>query len=202
MLWSGIHASAGDLPGLFIIPDDRWAYLPPPSTTVVSTWVFGHVDDARSFTRELKLHDGKEAGIGFIQLKGDSNWLEIALVQRPTIWTDTERFCSEILPAAIFEFYQISHSVFIENLDSISVTNEAEVPEIGCRCYTRVMLAMGLNFVNGEHLSMKTVPAFCKGRKGLIQAFLPDGRIPRMPPVTEAATRALKRAQFVTTMTT
>ena len=115
---------------------------------VATIWVFGPVVDLKKFAKNPSLESTESPG--FIKLSFDGSRLEIELVRRPSAWPDTHRFCSVMLPAAVHEFFALNRQFSVSQIDEIGVVNLARPREAGCRCYTRLMLAMGVDTILGS----------------------------------------------------
>ena len=137
-------------------------------------------------------------GAGFIRLRGGvdrgKHWLEIMLVKKPASWPVVESFCSQMMPAAVADWYARFPEFQVETLTSISVVNAAHPPVVGCRCYGRLMVSMNITLIGGGVRSLGDLPKFCEAQSGHMDAI----RIPKaqttLPPVSEAAVAHLQKA--------
>jgi hypothetical protein len=126
---------------------------------LVFTWIFGKKPRyVSNFVEDLDIDPSLPQG--FIQLEGDSQELEICLVQRPKHWDANSAFCSSMLPAAVRDFYTAT-GISIEGVRRIKVLNSASPREAGCRCYVKLMVSLGFNVVNGKELDIEEIPEFC-----------------------------------------
>ena len=130
------------------------------------TWVFpieqNDDDDLDSLFAETNLDITSDDPIGFIRLEGNDELLRVNLLKRPGGWTEGEPFCSPMVKAAVVEFYRQT-DLRISKLKQLSVTNLAEPHEAGCRCYLRLMLAMGFDTIQESRSPTHSdVSSFCQ----------------------------------------
>lgn len=105
---------------------------------------------------------------GFIQLlyRKSTDGLTINLVKRPPgrFYSESEPFCSKMLPAAIARFLE-HHQ--IPTVSEVSVVVDGHPYLAACKCYIRVMISMGLARVgegSGVVVTPSLVEDFCGWR--------------------------------------
>ena len=164
---------------------------------VVTTWVFGHVDDLTSYAGDINNRLREAQSPGFIRLSFDGSAFEIALVRRPSGWPINERFCSVMLPAAVHAFFELHDEFSVKQIQDIGVVNRAIPREAGCRCYVALMRAMGANTINDLP---DVVPAeFCKAATGAYIEGTCFGRTKAvLPQSSSVALAVVQQAQSVT----
>ena len=114
-----------------------------PDSQLFTTYIFGPKDEFDS----LRLSFGESSG--FIELSFDGSMLAIELVRRPLDWPKDWPFCSIFLPAVVSNFITNKIKVPIEQIQRVSVTNLADNPLVGCRCYVGLLHHMGVETLSG-----------------------------------------------------
>jgi hypothetical protein len=158
----------------------------------IYTWIFGKTKYVDQFVENLDIDPNLSQG--FIQLAGDGKSLEITLVQRPRDWKQGTPFCSRMLPAAVRDLYAMA-GMDVTKLERIEVENVAKPKEAGCKCYVRLMLAMGLNVIGNKSLSEKDIDAFCgsSGTTKYIRGELEKGQTAHSPSVSSKRMEELNK---------
>jgi hypothetical protein len=151
---------------------------------VAKTYVFGDYEDLES----LSLHSS-DISPGFIELSFDGSSLSIDLVRRPSYWPNERRFCSNILPAAIFDFISSSIMISVEDIKDIFAYNISTEPFYACLCYVGVITKMGFDIVNGVRVHSANRYCYENSHKGhhSYSFLVPSDTIPRLPDVDLSA---------------
>ena len=150
----------------------------------IYTWIFGKVKYVEHFVENLDI-DPLNIPQGFIQLAGDGRNLEISLVQRPRDWKEGKKFCSRLLPAAVRDMYAMS-GMDIKKLERIEVDNVATPKVAGCKCYVRLMVAMGLNVIRDQPIKKHDIKELCEnwGTSKYMRGVLEKGQTAHLPKVS------------------
>jgi hypothetical protein len=103
------------------------------------TWIWG-----RTIPEKMEdILDFSDHGFIRIQSSSDDS-LQISLVKRPPhdLYSENEKFCSSMVPAAIAEFMDGS---MMDRLTSVFVSINAHPYRAACKCYMRTLISMGMN---------------------------------------------------------
>lgn len=136
---------------------------------------------------------------GFIQLSSDFyQFLSIDLVKRPPndYFSDQARFCSSVLPAAIYEFVSYNN-ILIDFLQAVTITVDTSHYSAACKCYMRTLIAIGFNEIYSSIVHSSDVDTFCSDHRFYeIVGKPPAGQRGHLPAISREQIAALSTVSF------
>ena len=118
--------------------------IPP---TIRTTWVWGPANPDQVSLKDPVFRDSS-----FIRLEKHRTSLNIILVSKGDNWPDGTSFCTPMVSAAIAQFLEIHDIDLSRDIETVEVFNMAKPYIAGCKCYVRIMVAMGYNYLWEEEL--------------------------------------------------
>jgi hypothetical protein len=185
-----VRVRAAGMPWNQAMPPGSVAWIWGSTIPSTPSW-FGDVDKTVSET--FPDH-------GIVDLQFLRGTLEINLVKRPPaeIWNPSEKFCSHILPAAIYTMLTEYGIDVASEVELVHILFDADPYIAACKCYMRVLVEMGFTQVVFMTVNSDSVDGFCgSGTRKAVHLRPGRDEVPRLPSVSPEQMELLATANFV-----